>query len=195
MLKSYKGDVFMRNPLTIHTDSSERLHYNIDDFSLYARKDFLSNYDYKALVHWHPDLEFIYIEKGTIDFYINGHIVRINQGDGIFVNSQRFHYGFSNQHNECIFIALVISADIFTHIISAAKEYMNLTFGLKNTNYICLYHHVQWQKNIIETVISIHNAMKTAVFRPLRIISLAIGLIDQIGEHIDDYLENEFDSH
>lgn len=130
-----------------------------------------------------------------MDYYINGHIVRINQGDGAFVNSQRLHYGFSNEHNECTFIALVLSPDIFTSITSAAKEYMNHKFGLKNTDYICLYRHVPWQKDILETILTIHNDMINTVMRPLRFISLAIDLIDQIGEHIDDYQENEFDSH
>ena len=185
----------MKNPLTVHSDSSERLHYNIDSFPLYTHKDELCNYDYQALVHWHPDLEFIYIEKGTMDYYINGKTVRMNQGDGIFVNSQRLHYGFSHEHNECTFIALVISPDIFIHITPSAKEYMNKKFGLKNTDYIPLYHHVPWQKEIIDMIVFIYNKMNEENFRPLLIISKAIGLIDMIGEHINDYKENNHNSY
>ena len=131
MLKSYQRGDKMKNPLTINHDSSESLHYNIDKFPLYTHNDQLSHYDYQALVHWHPDLEFIYIEKGTMDYYINGKTVRINQGDSIFINSQRLHYGFSNEHHECTFIALVISPDIFINIAPSAKEYMYKKFGLK----------------------------------------------------------------
>lgn len=183
----------MKNPLTIHSDASESLHYNIDDFPLYTHEDLLSNYDYKALVHWHPDLEFIYIKKGSMDYYINGHIVKLNQGEGIFVNSQRLHYGFSNKHLECTFIALVISPDIFINIASCTKEYMEHKFGLKNTDYIPLYPHVPWQKEIINTIQLIHNSMNQS-FRPLFIIAKAIGVIDMIGEHISDYKENNHNS-
>lgn len=185
----------MKNPLTIHIDASENLHYNIEDFPLYTKKDELYRYDYQALVHWHPDLEFIYIEKGTMDYYINGKTVRINQGDGIFVNSQRLHYGFSNEHNDCTFIALVISPDIFTEITSLAKEYMYKKFGLKNTDYIPLYHHVPWQKDIIDLIILIHDQMHQNPLKPLFIISRAIGIIDLVGEHIDDYQENSHNSY
>lgn len=184
----------MKNPLTIHSDASETLHYNIDDFPLYTHKDLLSNYDYKALIHWHPDLEFIYIVKGTMDYYINGHIVKVNQGDGIFVNSQRLHYGFSNEHLECTFIALVISPSIFVSICSSTKEYMHHKFGLKNTDYIPLYRHVPWQKEILNTIITIHDSMHKTSFRPLFVISQAIGIIDMIGEHISDYKENNHNS-
>ena len=58
----------MKNSLTIHLDSSESLHYNYKDLPIYTRKDYLSNYDYQALIHWHPDLEFIYIVEGKMDF-------------------------------------------------------------------------------------------------------------------------------
>lgn len=181
----------MKNPLTIHSDASESLHYNIDNFPLYSHLDHLINYDYHALVHWHPDLEFIYIVNGTMDYYINGKIVKILSGDGIFINSQRLHYGFSHEHNDCTFIALVISPDIFIQITPLAKEYMNKKFGLKNTDYIHLSHDVSWRKEIINTVIVIHNTMHPEHFRPLLIISKAIGLIDLIGEHLDDYQEKQ----
>ena len=184
----------MKNPLTIHSDNSESLHYNIDEFPLYTRKDELINYDYKALVHWHPDLEFIYIDKGTMDYYINGKIVRMDQGDGIFVNSQRLHYGFSDEHNDCTFIALVISPELFIHITPSAQDYMNKKFGLKNTDYIPLYKHVIWEREILDEIILIHSEMNQD-FRPLSIISKAIDIIDRIGEHIDDYRENTFDSY
>lgn len=185
----------MKNPLTIHSDSSEQLHYNVDLFPLYVKRDELYRYDYQALVHWHPDLEFIYIEKGTMDYYVNGQTVRMNQGDGIFVNSQRLHYGFSLEHHDCTFIALVISLDIFVHIAPCVNEYMNKKFGLKNTDYIPLYSHVEWHKSILDSIVSIYYDMHYENFRPLLIISKAMAMIDTIGEHIDDYRENNHNSY
>lgn len=184
----------MKNPLTIHEDASERLHYNVDSFPIYVCLDELSNYDYQALVHWHPDLEFIYIVKGTMDYYINGHTVRINQGDGIFVNSQRLHYGFSKEKNECTFIALVISPDLFSHMAFDMNIYFNKKFGLKNTDYIPLYRHVSWEKEILDYIKSIQQSSKQQTKRPLLLVVQALKIIDLIGEHIDDYQENNFNS-
>lgn len=182
----------MKNPLTIHSDASESLHYNIDSFPLYTHKDELYNYDYQALVHWHPDLEFIYIVKGTMDYFVNNHIVRLKEGEGIFVNSQRLHYGFSKEHYDCTFIALVISPNLFVHINQSAKDYFDLKFGMKNTDYIVLYPHVKWQKEIIDEIVMIHTLMQN--FTPLKIISKAISIIDHIGEHINDSTMNNHDS-
>jgi len=184
----------MLNPLTIHADSSERLHYNLDDFPLYTHKDELYRYGYSAVCHWHPDLEFIYIKKGTMDFFVNGKTVRMDEGDGIFVNSQRLHYGFSKEQNDCTFIALVISPEIFIHSSHAGEEYMNKKFGLKNTDYIPLYKHVSWQKEILDLIQYIHQLINEKALRPLRLLSKAIEILDLIGAHIEDYKENNYDS-
>lgn len=184
----------MKNPLTIHSDSSESLHYNLEDFPIYTHYDELYNYDYQAIVHWHPDLEFIYIVKGTMDYFINGKTVTINQGNAIFVNSQRLHYGFSKEHNDCTFIALVISPEIFMNVASCCKDYFQKKFGLKNIDYIPLYQHITWEKEIIDYIISIHELMHCPVFKPLPIISKSIDIIFKIGEHIDDYKENNHNS-
>ena len=185
----------MRNPLTINSDSSEQLHYNLDLFPLYIHRDELYNYDYQAIIHWHPDLEFIYIEKGTMDFYVNGKTIRMCQGDGIFINSQRLHYGFSKEHQDCIFIALDISPDIFTQISPDVESYMKKKFGLKNIDYIQLDKHVEWENQILMEVIKIYQIISKTSFRPLLIISKAFTVADMIGEHIDDYQENNYDSY
>lgn len=183
----------MKNPLTIHSDSSESLHYNIQGLPLYTQKDQLSHYDYKALIHWHPDLEFIYIETGKMDFYINGEIVHLYQGQGVFINSQRLHYGFSDTHDECDFLALVISPDIINHNAPCTKEYMHHKFGLKNTDYLLLSNQISWQKEILDTIITIHQSIQNPN-RPLYLICKAIEIIDMIGEHIHDYQDNNNNS-
>lgn len=184
----------MKNPLTVHSDSSESLHYNLDDFPLYTHKDELYNYDYQALVHWHLDLEYIYIVKGTMDYFVNGHIVTINEGDAIFVNSQRLHYGFSKEHHDCTFIALVISPEMFINITSRCKEYFNMKFGLKNTDYIPFYHHVEWHQKIIQNIIEIQHLMEEESFKPLTVIFKSLEIISITGDHIDDYRENNLNS-
>lgn len=184
----------MKNPLTIHSDASESLHYNLDNFPLYTHKDELYNYDYQAIVHWHPDLEFIYIVNGKMDYFVNGKTITINQGDAIFVNSQRLHYGFSKEHNDCTFIALVISPNLFIHITDSCNEYFQMKFGLRNTDYIPLYHHVEWEKEIIDMICTLHNMMNNSDFKPLPIISKSIDIIYHIGEHINDYKENNYNS-
>lgn len=136
----------MESPLNVLSDLSERLEYNLTGFPVYVKKDELSRYGYEALCHWHPDLEFVYIVDGTMDYFVNGEKVRIRQGQGLFVNSRRLHYGFSEQKEDCTFIALVIHPALFTGSFDEAKAFAEQKFGLDNIDHMLLYPHVPWHK-------------------------------------------------
>jgi len=184
----------MPNPLTVLEDLSERLHYNVSDFPLYTKEDELKRYGYEAVCHWHPDLEFIYIKKGIMDYFINGKTVRLTQGQGIFVNSERLHYGFSKEHYECTFIALVIHPRIFVQNTEVGNVYMKKKFGLKNPDYIILYPHVAWHKEVLDQILAIHEAMDDIIANPLLIMSRAIMIAQMMGNHIADCEESDHDT-
>jgi AraC-like DNA-binding protein len=94
-------------------DLSETVAYNNPLFPVYTRYDILSTYpDYSAISHWHKDLEFIVVRKGSMTYNINGKLVELTDGNGIMVNSRQLHYGFSAQHNECEFICIIISPEL-----------------------------------------------------------------------------------
>ena len=181
----------MKNPLTIHLDSSESLHYNYENFPIYTQKDLLSNYDYQALVHWHPDLEFIYIVEGKMDFFVNGKIVSLEKNTALFINSQRLHYGFLKKKKECIFIALVVSPDILP---DSCQDYFKKKFGLKNKDYLYLDSNIDVQKTIIDSILQVHLAMDPNCFNPLNVLAKAYDLIYQVGEQLNNYENNLHDS-
>lgn len=94
-------------------DSSETVAYNNPLFPVYARYGILSTYpNYSAISHWHKDLEFILIKKGTMTYNVNGELIELSENNGIMVNSRQLHYGFSAQHNECEFICILLSPEL-----------------------------------------------------------------------------------
>ena len=51
------------------------------------REALLSQYpEYRAPSHWHDDIEFICVLSGGMKYNINGEIVNLKKGEGIFVN-------------------------------------------------------------------------------------------------------------
>lgn len=94
-------------------DLSETVAYNNPLFPAYARYGILSSYpDYSAISHWHKDLEFIVVRKGSMTYNINGELVELTEGNGVMVNSRQLHYGFSAEHNECEFICVILSPEL-----------------------------------------------------------------------------------
>lgn len=183
----------MDSPLLVLSDLSEQLDYNLPDFPLYTKKDVLSRYGYEALCHWHPDLEFIYIEDGTMDYFVNGNIVTIRQGQGIFVNSRRLHYGFSREKKDCTFLALVIHPALFVQTFGQTRRFTEEKFGVHNVDYILLESEIPWQEKIMNCMEEIYQEMSATPFNPLRLLAKAISICADIGEHIETAEHNEKD--
>ena len=62
---------------TFNRDSSETVAYNNPLFPVYAEYSFLSAYpDYSCISHWHRDLEWIVVKKGTMTYNVNGNAKR-----------------------------------------------------------------------------------------------------------------------
>ena len=57
----------------LNSDASENVAYNNPDFPAYVKKGQLSSYpDFRAVSHWHDDLEFILILDGQMFYDVNG---------------------------------------------------------------------------------------------------------------------------
>lgn len=183
----------MHTPLDVSSDLSERLNYNIPDFPLYLKRDDLSRYGYKALCHWHTDLEFIFVLHGSMDFFVNGGIHHLEESSGIFVNSKRLHYGFSEDRTDCEFIALVISPALFFEHSLVTRHYFKEKFGSLSQDCLSLSKRIEWQKNILDTMYFLNREMTKEQPNILRVMSLSTLLCADVGdrlvtrkEHLDE---------
>lgn len=138
-------------PTTVlNSDASENVIYNHPDFPAYIKKGNLSDYpDFHAVSHWHNDLEFILILEGQMSYDVNGQKIFLQEGEGIFVNSHCFHYGYSYAHTECSFICILLSPQLLSVNDSFKKNYLNpllqnIHFPFQKLNPI-----IQWQNTIL----------------------------------------------
>lgn len=134
-----------------NSDESETVAYNNPLFPVYIRFGKLSLYpEYTCTSHWHSDLEFILIKKGHMTYNVNGNLIDLTPDTGILVNSRQLHYGFSKDCQECEFLCILISPELFhsnpwfyenfiEKIISRFGEYL----FLQNTG---------WQKDVLTTL-------------------------------------------
>ncbi|WP_280531307.1 AraC family transcriptional regulator [Paenibacillus sp. J23TS9] len=178
------------------SDLSERLDYNLSDLLLYVRKGNLQQfYNYSAACHWHPDVEFIMVLKGSMDYFVNGQTIRIDQGNGIFVNSKRMHYGFSQDQIDCTFIVIVIHPSLLGEEASLARKFADQKFGTNMDDFLLLTDQIAWQREILLNIQEIYDEMHTREpHNPLRLLSLALSLCASVGDHVQQsagYNDNE----
>ena len=112
--------------ITVLPDQSEIVHYDDPSFPLYLKRKSLSLYPFKRILcHWHQEFEFLCVEKGELSYYVDGTIVKIHQGEAIFVNSRNPHYGFSDNGEDCTYICLVFQPSLLANCPFVGSEFVN----------------------------------------------------------------------
>ncbi|MBO5033614.1 MAG: AraC family transcriptional regulator [Lachnospiraceae bacterium] len=137
-----------------NNDNSEIIPYDEAGIPIYIREGYLSFYpNYRALCHWHEDIEFIYILDGSMSYYINGENVLLKKGDSIVINSGRLHYGYSDLKKECHFYCIILHPSLITTNKILIKKYISAITQNSNKDYILFPD----DKTMSELLVSIYN--------------------------------------
>ena len=139
--------------IELRDDRSEKVRYDHPDYPIYIRRGILSHYpNYAAPSHWHDDVELIAVLSGEMDYNVNGEIVRLREGEGIFVNSQQLHFGFSASGTECDFICIILHPMLLCAAPACERELVLPVIRNGRAPYVFLDPEVPWQGEILEQV-------------------------------------------
>lgn len=130
----------MKQPhkLTVHSDLSETVPYDLPDMRLYTFIDDLARFDYRMPCHWHRDFEFVHVVSGAMTYVVDGQPVELAAGDGLFVNSRRLHYGCSPQRSDCRYPVVVVSPEIFEQAAPSLAASMSPCYGPEAADFLRL---------------------------------------------------------
>lgn len=121
----------------VNKDNSEIIPYDEAGVPIYIREGLLSSYpDYRALCHWHEDIEFIYIIDGQMNYYINGKDILLKKGDTVMVNSGQLHYGYSTRKEECRFYCIILHPSLITTNKILYKKFVEPITQSQGLNYL-----------------------------------------------------------
>ncbi len=59
--------------------------------------------------HWHDEMEFIIITRGSTTLQADSTYIEVHEGDAVFINSGEIHGGYSQNNNYCSFYAVVFN--------------------------------------------------------------------------------------
>lgn len=126
------------NPLTVFSDLSETPHYNLPGLPLYARRDAMRRYGFHMACHWHRDLEFIHVLSGRPRVFVNGTIIPLHAGEGIFINSRRMHYLACDDGDDAGFVSAVIDSSLLGKLYAPMAGAMLKRMGNDAPDYVAL---------------------------------------------------------
>ncbi|RSX54037.1 AraC family transcriptional regulator [Bifidobacterium goeldii] len=140
----------LHKKVTVFSDLSEHIYYNVPGLPIYAHCDPLSSFpDYRCPCHWHRDLEFIHVVSGELHYFVNGHTDVLQPGEGIVVNSSRLHYDFSPDKRESWFSCAVISPTLFEHVTTDVAARCERAFAQHMEDFLHLSPDIDWQRDVL----------------------------------------------
>ncbi len=137
--------------LKLMSDGSERVPYNIPDYPMYARWQATGK---RVPPHWHDDLEFARMTSGRMNYYVNGDVVTLNPGQGIFVNARQLHGNFCSEGEDCEFVCLLVHPSLLgVHPYLQARCVEPLT-GNPAFSHVILSEEEPWQREVLDGVVA-----------------------------------------
>lgn len=92
------------------------------------RGDLFDYINRKVPAHWHREVEFLFLEEGTAVYHVNERQYVLRKGDGLLVNSNRLHYGYSADNSNFVYSILQFDPD-FTDSRFIRQQYLNRLIG------------------------------------------------------------------
>lgn len=137
MFNYYKYRIRENQRVKVNKDYSEIIAYDEVGVPIFIQECFLSDYHgYRALCHWHEDMEFISVTEGQMDYYIDGETVPLEAGDSVMVNSGRLHYGYSVKKEECRYYCVIFHPAMLTANKILYQKYVEPVISNRSMNYL-----------------------------------------------------------
>lgn len=148
-------------------DRAEKIQYDSSEYPIYIRRELLSAYpNYSAFSHWHDAVEFIVILSGSMYYNINGTVIHLTVGEGVFVNARQLHFGYSEQV-ECDFLCILLHPLLLCTLPAMEQEYIMPLLQNQNAAYLKLQPENQVHQRIMDALLAIYEK-KDMPAAPLR---------------------------
>ena len=157
--------------IELKDDRSEKVHYDVPGYPIYIRDGLLSHYPgYTAPNHWHNDIELIAVLSGKMNYNVNGEIITLRSGSGIFINSGQMHFGFSNARSECRFICILLHPMLLCAAPSYEEDFVQPIVCNGAAPFIVLAAETTWQQKILDQIHFLYRN-KGKASTPLKVLS------------------------
>lgn len=177
----------MSEMIELRNDRSEKIHYDCHDYPIYIRKGFLSSYpNYIAPKHWHDDIELIAVLSGEMKYKVNGEVIRLQCGEGIFVNAGQIHFGYSDTCKECEFLCILLHPMLLCTTVAYEQDFVLPIICNSNVPFVFFQMDVSWQEKILKQIYFMYEACKNRKTMPLLVQSGFVAIWALLYENIPE---------
>lgn len=131
--------------------------------------------------HWHSEVEFVFIEKGTAEFLVGSSRYVLTEGTGIFINSQVIHRFEASE-------SVIIPNIVFSPSLLSAKDsliYRKYIQPLLDSSVECLIFspEVPWQKEVLKNLLLVFDVQDTESIGEIKTVELLLKIWETVYEN------------
>lgn len=107
--------------------------------------------------HWHEELEFVYVEKGVLEYQVAGDSIRLKESEGIFINSNVMHQTVVLDEGKCEYLVFMFRSNFLAEKDSLLeKKYVLPVLRKNGLQAVALKNESSLQKKILQKLRNIH---------------------------------------
>lgn len=138
-------------PSYINTDFHENIIHETESipYSIHYT-EVPSEYTQALYLHWHDEMEFLFLVSGEVIFYVEDKKFPLKAGEGIFIPPGLMHQAIRNSASSVAFYAFVLSTDMISSINMYLYNNYILPIRHHNLAYVTtLRSDIDWQNTIL----------------------------------------------
>ena len=116
--------------------------------------------------HWHEEIQFCAVTAGAVTFFVNEGQYRLEQGEGMFVNSGYLHMARPEGGADSAYICLDVSPRLLSSFPGSVfdRDYVAPYLADPGMSHLPLSPAVPWQKEVLDGVVSIRTLHEEGAF-------------------------------
>lgn len=173
----------------------ENIDYSFANYPVLIEYTNLSSYpDFRAINHWHDDFEFTYVFSGHMKYNVNGTVINLSKGNGIFVNSKQMHFGFNLKHQDCLFLCIVFKPTLLCINSAFEEEYVKPIIN-NSLPFLKLGEQNSLQKEILSSLLTLKDSEQSKLAIQTKLFAIWNDLYQIIPKSQKNFLEKTVNSH
>lgn len=170
----------------IKTDETlrETTCHGSDEYPFKYYKEDIWLFDFHCIDwHWHSEVEFEFIEKGTAEFLVGSGRYVLSAGTGIFINSQVIHRFEASE-------SVIIPNIVFSPSLLSSEDsliYRKYIQPLLDSSMECLIFspEIPWQNDVLNNLMNLFDVQENEDMHEIKTVELLLKIWDIMYENVN----------